>query len=399
MMDRHGPDDDVRRLFGRNLPQVDVDQVWLEVRQEVGLRDPGPRRGRKRLRVALIGVGVVVAAAGLCVGVVEAVDYLSHPQPIIVLGDDNADASSPTDVSIPATSSTTFATVTAADRAWAAAKSSYESYLSALGIRDVTLERDPANPKGILAKVPEEKLSPPDAVFYNHRIERALFVATNELDLPYDECQVDSVAADGTVTNYSGFNPQQGFAYQPDWKSGQTVDEDIAMHMFGMVVRQLADGAGVINSDGSDMTYGSAEPRVLSLAVTLPAQNAETAYKAFLDQIFTALTQLNKQGCEIAMVELSIDDAQGDPVLRDVHDFELGAVGTWWDRLLPPWVDPPPSPTETSASSASLDPAQKQQLDGLNADDVVRWYMTATDPVVVLYLCAPRLQSEMTAPN
>jgi hypothetical protein len=224
-------------------------------------------------------------------------------------------------------------------------------------------------------------------------------VATNKLDMPYDQCQVDSVAADGTVTNYSGFNPRQGFAYQPDWKSGRTVNGDKALHDLVMAVRQLADQTGVAYSDGSNMTWGSGEARVLSLAVTLPAQDAERAYKDLLGQVFPALTQLNKQGCEIAMVELSMDDAQGEPVLGDVHDFELGAVGTWYERLLPPWISPPPTGPAGTTTASSLDPAQKQQLDGLNAADVVRWYMTATNPAVVMYLCAPLVQREMAAPN
>jgi hypothetical protein len=358
-MEQQNSDRDLRSLFERNLPPVDTDEVWSGVRQEIGLRRRAPRPRRARLRVVLTATVAALVVAAVGVGVMEAVTHLGGRETVIVIGGTDAP---PTSVSAATT------TTAAASATTGQVTTELTQVVQALrdgNIVPLSVEPDPSERNGIIVKVPADKMAPPDGVFYSHRLQRELFLATHRLNLPFDWCDVYSVDARGEETFAFGMNPQAGMAFAEDWSSGVPVDEQRAHYLATMALGAVAKQAGVQEGEGLELGWRAGGSRTLKWVVMLPAEGEKEAYLAFLKEVFSAVVQLNQEGCQLAVLELSINDAEGGPILRDVHDFELQSVATWYSSadFMPLWINPP----SAGPTSLSMPPLTAMLTLGYNA--------------------------------
>ena len=303
---------ELRLLFERNAPAVDADEVWRGVSREIGLRRPARRRRR----------------AWLGVGVLEAGTHLGKGATVIVIGG----TETPMTTVAAATTSTAAASATtlAGSAPGVPGSAEFAPLVAAWrtkGIVPLSVERDPSQAKGLIVRVPADKMAPPDGVFYIHQLQRQAFLVTHQEDLPFDWIQVYAVDASGKARVGFGINPQAGMAFATDWSSGETLDMSAA----GARVRDALDPAAT--STGVQYSWKIDEApdgRAIEMTVTLPAVNEITAYRAFLGQVSATMVRLNHEGCHIAVLELSVNDLEGGPILRDVADFELQSGSAWW---------------------------------------------------------------------
>ena len=322
-MEQQTSDRELRLLFERNVPPVDADEVWRGVSREIGLRRPASRPRRAWLRVAMTVATVALLVAGVGVGALEAVTHLGKGERVIVIG------GTETPMTTAAAAVTTTST-TAVSGTPAAGSAEFGPLLEAWrtkGIVPLSVERDPSHAKGLIVRVPADKATSPEGIFYNHQLQRQAFLTTHQENLPFDWIQVYKVDASGRETLDFGMNPQAGMAFAKDWISGETLDLSAADAKVQGALDLMATSAGVQHSWKVDE---GPDGRTMEMTVTLPADNEIPAYRAFLEQVFATMEKLNHAGCHVAVLELSVNDLDGGPILRDVVDFELQSGSAWW---------------------------------------------------------------------
>lgn len=344
---------DIRRLFERNSPYVDEAEVWAGVRRELAERGRAPRRRSVPLRAAATAVVLVLVAAGVCVGAVQVLSHMSGSEPVVVIGDPEMSLTSTT-TALPVTTVTGAATETTTSGAtettstmgtpWSPdATGEFAPFVRAWmakGIRPMSVMRHPDQANGIVLRISAAIVAPPDGIFYRHQISRQAFLVTHELDLPFEWLDIVAVDVDGNETFAMGMNPQAGMAFAQDWSSGETLAVEAAQDRARATLNAVADATGV---QGIVELSESADGRTMKMRATLPRDGEVDAYAAFLAQVLPAAAGLNRQGCLIAVFELSIDDADEDPILRYVGDYQLQSVSSWdaGGDFVPPWITPP----------------------------------------------------------
>ncbi len=200
----------------------------------------------------------------------------------------------------------------------------------------VGVGHDYSEPNGIYVKLSAEALAPPDGIMVSALLVREAFLAVHEHDLPFDMLALYSVDADRTETLRSVISLQSGIRLADGWE----LEVPLGAGPDSSEVYDVASGrayvlTGTVGGDGS----------TLKVHLQLPEEDAQEAYAGYLKQLIAVLKQFNREGGRIALLQLSIDDAGGNPVLRDVHDFQLGSISTWYsgEEYRPPWINPPAS--------------------------------------------------------
>lgn len=210
----------------------------------------------------------------------------------------------------------------------------------AVNVAPLSVGHDASEDDAIFVKLADADLAPPDGVFTSVRLTRQAFLATREQRLPFNMMSVYRVTSDGAETLDYAISLQSGMHIQDDWTDARDIGPVAAGEKVGQAMRDIGQGS-VLVSSLLDARY---EGRVLEVAATL-STSKDNHYEEFLGRLISTVQQLNEGGCHIVMLELRVNDYRGEPVLRDVHDYQLGSVTTWYDGAdyLPPWIDPPPT--------------------------------------------------------
>lgn len=190
---------------------------------------------------------------------------------------------------------------------------------------------DESEPDAVFVKISADALAPPDGVFVHASLLREAYLAVQQHDLPFDKLTIYGVDANGVETSQGAISLQSGLGLAP----GRELVEEVDLTLAGS---KVADAVWGSYSLGGESQF---DGRVLSARLRLPEVDTRETYVGYLTGLIPALEKLNREGYRIAVLRLSIDDAMGDPVLRDVHDFQLGLVMTWHDgeEYRPPWMD------------------------------------------------------------
>lgn len=204
-------------------------------------------------------------------------------------------------------------------------------------IQPLDVSHDSAEKNGIVVRLSAEDLGPPDGVFTAHRLVRLAFLVTQEQGLTFDRMTWILVGRDGAETTDMAISLQAGFSYDPSWGQGERLEQQRAGEKVAAALTRI--GAGVRwRTYMEDVPYG----RLLQVHVTLGDYERE-AYTTFLEDLMEAMGEVNGGGAHIAVMELSVDDRDLQPVLRSVYDFQLWASRTWHagEQYRPPWMDVP----------------------------------------------------------
>ncbi len=199
-------------------------------------------------------------------------------------------------------------------------------------IYPLAVGHDESEANALFVKVSADALAEPDGVLVQAMLFHEAVLAVREHDLPYDRLTIYSVAAGGAESRLLSISLHAGA--DPSWRPA---DDDVTgSHDAGNRVADVVFGSDPVL--GGDVR---SEGEILHAQLRLLKADAAEAYTVYLTELIPALQQLNREGYGIAALQLSIDDADGRPVLRDVHDFQLGSVMTWHegDAYRPPWKD------------------------------------------------------------
>ncbi len=208
----------------------------------------------------------------------------------------------------------------------------------AVGVAPLSVGHDGSEDDAIFVKLADADLAPPDGVFTSVRLTRQAFLAAQEQKLPFSKMSIYRVTSDGAETLDYAISLQSGMHVQEDWTDGTDIGPVGAGERVSQAMRDIGKGSALVSS----LLDARFEGRVLEVTATL-SDSKDDQYEEFLGRLISTVQQLNKDGCHIVMMELRVDDYRGTAVLRDVHDYQLGAVTTWYNGAdyLPPWISPP----------------------------------------------------------
>ncbi len=200
--------------------------------------------------------------------------------------------------------------------------------------------RDKSREDAIFVSVAESVLTPPDGFFTSHRLVRQAFLTTHQEKLPFNMMSIFSVSDDGAETMHHAISLQSGMHFQEEWAEAPDIGAAPAGEKTGQALRDIGGGTATVSSL-LDTRY---DGRVLEVSATLASEPTVDDYTGFLERLTVAVQQLNQEGCKIALMQLSVDDVGLTPVLRDVHDYQLGSVSSWYAKAdyQPPWISRAP---------------------------------------------------------
>jgi len=190
---------------------------------------------------------------------------------------------------------------------------------------------DESEPDAVFVKISADALAPPDGVFVHASLVREAYLAVQKHGLPFDKLTISGIDADGVEVSQGAISLQSGLSLAP----GRELVEEVDWTLAGS---KVADAVWGSYSLGGESQF---DGRVLSARLRLPEVDTRETYVGYLTGLIPALEKLNQEGYRMAVLQLSIDGPYGAPVLRDVHDFQLGLVMTWHDgeEYRPPWMD------------------------------------------------------------
>lgn len=202
-------------------------------------------------------------------------------------------------------------------------------------ITPMSVGHDESDPNAIFVKLPADALAPPDGVLVEALLVHEAFLAVHRHGLPFDRLTIYSVDADGVETEQYAISLQAGMEFASGWNAADAVES--SFDDGEKVTEALSEVGGTYAANSA--AEWVADGRLLRVNAWLP-DYSET-YTAYLTALISALEQLNREGTRVALLQLSIDDADGNPILRDVHDFQLGSTFTWYEGAdyMPPWMD------------------------------------------------------------